>query len=49
MPGPLGVYPYGVAKTKAAARKTGAKYAPSVYKANSTKDRDKDGVACETE
>ena len=41
------VYPNGVAKTKAAAKMTGAKYAPSVYAANKKMDRDNDGVACE--
>lgn len=40
-------YPSGVAKTRAAAKKSGAKYAPSVYAANSKMDRDKDGAACE--
>lgn len=42
------VYPAGVAKTKASAKKTGSKYAPSVYAANSKMDRDKDGAACES-
>jgi hypothetical protein len=41
-------YPMGVAKSKAAAKKSGAKYAPSVYNANKSKDRDKDGAACES-
>lgn len=40
-------YPRGVAKTAAAAKKTGAKLAPAVYAANRSKDRDGDGVACE--
>ena len=42
------VYPKGVANTKAAAKSTGAKYAPSIYKANMKMDRDKDNVACES-
>lgn len=46
------VFPGGVAKNKKVRNKGGAtKYAPSVkpkiYKANSSKDRDKDGIACE--
>lgn len=47
-------YPGGVAKSKAAAAKAvsgGAKKAPAVnakvYAENASKDRDKDGVACE--
>jgi hypothetical protein len=40
-------YPSGVAKSKKAAKLSGAKYAPSVYMANSKMDRDKDGAACE--
>lgn len=40
-------YPNGVAKTRAAAKRTGAKYDPTVYAQNKSKDRDKDGVACE--
>jgi hypothetical protein len=40
-------YPSGVAKTKKAAKSSGAKYAPSIYSANSKMDRDKDGAACE--
>ena len=40
-------YPNGVAKTKAAARQSGAKYDPTIYKANKSKDRDNDGAACE--
>ncbi len=42
------VYPKGVAQTKVASKKTGAKYAPSIYKQNKSKDRDKDGSACES-
>lgn len=42
------VYPGGVAKSKAAAKKSGAKYAPAVYAANAKMDRDKDGAACES-
>ena len=41
-------YPGGVAKTKAAAKKSGAKYAPAIYAANAKMDRDKDGAACES-
>jgi hypothetical protein len=46
------VYPGGVAKNKKVRNKGGAtKYTPSVkpkiYKANASKDRDKDGIACE--
>ena len=46
------VYPGGVAKNKRVQNKGGAtKFAPSVkpkvYRANSSKDRDKDGIACE--
>ena len=46
------VFPGGVAKNKTVKNKGGAiKYAPAVkpkiYKANSSKDRDKDGIACE--
>jgi hypothetical protein len=46
------VYPGGVAKNSKVTNKGGAtKYTPSVkpkiYKANSSKDRDKDGIACE--
>jgi hypothetical protein len=46
------VYPGGVAKSSKAKNKGGkTKYQPKVdaklYKANSTKDRDKDGIACE--
>jgi len=46
------VYPGGVAKNKSVQNKGGAtKFTPSVrpkiYKANSSKDRDKDGIACE--
>jgi len=41
------VFPKGVAGTKSAARETGAKYDPKVYAANRSKDRDKDGAACE--
>ena len=40
-------YPNGVAKTKAAARQSGARYDPTIYKANKSKDRDNDGAACE--
>lgn len=42
------VYPKGVALTKRAASASGAKYAPAIYRANRSKDRDNDGVACET-
>ncbi len=46
------VYPGGVAKNNKAENKGGeTKYTPSVkpkiYKLNSSKDRDKDGIACE--
>jgi len=46
------VYPGGVAKNIKAVNKGGAtNYAPlvkpKIYKANSSKDRDKDGLACE--
>lgn len=46
------VYPGGVAKNNNVRNKGGAtKYTPSVkpkiYKANASKDRDKDGIACE--
>jgi hypothetical protein len=46
------VYPGGVSKSSKAKNKGGkTKYQPKVdaklYKANSTKDRDKDGIACE--
>ena len=40
-------YPKGVAKTRAAAQQSGAKYNPTIYKANKSKDRDNDGAACE--
>ena len=40
-------YPKGVALTKAAATKSGAKYAPAIYRANVSMDRDKDKAACE--
>lgn len=40
-------YPKGVAKTRSAAKRTGAKYNPKVYNANKKMDRDKDSVACE--
>ena len=40
-------YPKGVAKTKAAARQSGAKSNPAIYKENKSKDRDNDGAACE--
>jgi hypothetical protein len=42
------VYPGGVANTKKAAKLTGAKYAPSIYKANKKMDRDGDNAACES-
>jgi predicted peptidase len=42
------VYPRGVANTKKAAKLTGAKYAPSIYKANKKMDRDGDNAACES-
>jgi hypothetical protein len=42
------VFPKGVAGTKSAARKSGAKYEPKVYAANKSKDRDRDGAACES-
>jgi predicted peptidase len=42
------VYPSGVANTKKAAKLTGAKYAPSIYKANKKMDRDGDNAACES-
>jgi hypothetical protein len=46
------VYPGGVAKNSKVSNKGGAtNYTPSVnakvYKANASKDRDKDGIACE--
>ena len=46
------LYPGGVAKNSKVTNKGGAtNYNPSVkpkiYKANSSKDRDKDGIACE--
>jgi hypothetical protein len=46
------VYPGGVAKNKAATNKGGATsytplVKPKIYKANVSKDRDKDGIACE--
>lgn len=41
-------YPKGVALTKAAAAKSGAAFAPAVYRANSGMDRDKDKAACES-
>ena len=41
------VYPKGVAKSKAAAAATGAKYAPMVSAANKSKDRNNNGAACE--
>ena len=46
------VYPGGVAKNRTFTNKGGATtYTPSVkpkiYKANASKDRDKDGIACE--
>jgi len=40
-------YPKGVAKTRAAAQQSGAKYNPTIYKENKSKDRDNDGAACE--
>ena len=40
-------YPKGVAATKKSAKLSGAKLAPAIYKANKSKDRDKDGAACE--
>lgn len=42
------VYPSGVANTKKAAKETGAKFAPAIYKANKKMDRDGDNVACES-
>jgi hypothetical protein len=46
------VYPGGVAKNKKVSNKGGATnynpvVKPKIYKANSSKDRDKDGIACE--
>jgi hypothetical protein len=41
-------YPKGVALTKTAAAKSGAKYSPAVYRANASMDRDKDKAACES-
>jgi hypothetical protein len=46
------VYPGGVAKNSRVTNKGGATdntptVKPKVYKANSSKDRDKDGIACE--
>ena len=46
------VYPGGVAKNSAATNKGGATnytpiLKPKIYKANASKDRDKDGLACE--
>lgn len=41
------VYPSGVARDRAAVGRSGAKVDAAVYKSNITKDRDKDGVACE--
>lgn len=46
------VYPGGVAKNSAATNKGGATnytpiVKPKIYKANASKDRDKDGLACE--
>jgi len=40
-------YPKGVAKTRAAAQQSGAKYNPTIYKENKSKDRHNDGAACE--
>jgi hypothetical protein len=42
------VYPSGVANTKKAAKLTGAKFAPSIYKVNKKMDRDGDNAACES-
>lgn len=46
------VYPGGVAKNKKATNMGGATsyiplVSPKIYKANVSKDRDKDGIACE--
>lgn len=46
------VYPGGVAKSSKIMNKGGATenipvVKPKIYKANSSKDRDKDGIACE--
>lgn len=46
------VYPGGVAKNKKVSNKGGATnynpvVKPRIYRANSSKDRDKDGIACE--
>jgi hypothetical protein len=46
------VYPGGVAKSSKATNKGGATnytpvVKPKIYKANASKDRDKDGLACE--
>jgi len=47
------VYPHGVGKSAAArdktkgVRVTNFKVSKAVYKLNTTKDRDKDGIACE--
>ena len=41
------VYPNGVAKSAKAAGQTGATVNPKIYSANSSSDRDKDGIACE--
>ena len=40
-------YPNGVAKSAKAAGSTGAKVSLSIYNANKSSDRDKDGIACE--
>lgn len=41
------VYPRGVARNQFVALLVRAKYSPSLYRANSNLDRDKDGIACE--
>lgn len=46
------VYPGGVAKSRKVTNKGGAttntpSVKPKIYKANASKDRDKDGIACE--
>ncbi len=40
-------YPNGVAKNAKAAGTTGAAISSSIYNANKSSDRDKDGVVCE--
>jgi len=42
------IYKNGVAKTKATAGTSKAHVSSSIYLANRSKDRDKDGVVCES-